>query len=179
MLGITLTVKILCLGFGRNRGQVAQVVVFATIGDGFQVFGISPVGDADTGDVALFCHIHCLLFFNNGIVRKLVPGDPAAFLYKTHDPLCIGIRLRNLIQCIFYEIMIFHFCITPFGSIIYTVRSWYAINKEKGCEDDPRSSKTAIPKWSSKRHLEIGIINTIFCKTEIIGAERFGKLRKR
>ena len=30
-----LMVKILCLAFGRNRGQVAEVVVFAAVGDGF------------------------------------------------------------------------------------------------------------------------------------------------
>ena len=36
--------QILCLSIGRNRGKVTKVVVFATVGDGFQVFGISPVG---------------------------------------------------------------------------------------------------------------------------------------
>ena len=91
------------------------------------------MGDADTGDLAMLCHIHCLLLFHNGIVGKLIPGDSAALFHKTNDSLCVGIRLRNLIQCIFDEIMIFHFCITPFGNSIYTVRSWYAINKEKGC----------------------------------------------
>ena len=51
--------------------------------------------------------------------------------------------LERMQQAIFDEIMIFHFCITPFGSIIYTVRSWYAINKEKGCGDDPHSPKNS------------------------------------
>ena len=60
------------MGFRRNRGEVAEVVVFASIGDGLQVFGISAVGNADTGDLALFCHVYCLLFFYNGIVGKLI-----------------------------------------------------------------------------------------------------------
>jgi hypothetical protein len=37
----------------------------------------SPMDDANTGDLTLFCHVYCLLFFYNGIVRKLIPGDPA------------------------------------------------------------------------------------------------------
>ena len=101
------------LGLGRNRGQVAEVVVFTAIRDGFQVFSISPVGDTDIGDLALLCHIHSLLFFHNGIVRKLIPGDSAALFDKPHDSLCVGISLRDLIQCIFYEILTVHIA-TPF-----------------------------------------------------------------
>ena len=127
-----LSVKKLSLGIRRNRGEVAEVVVFATVWDGFQVFGIPTVGDANTGDLPLLCHIHSLLFFHNRIVGKLIPGDSAALFNKTNNSFCVGIRLRDLVQCIFDEIMIFHFCITPFGSSIYTVKSWYAINKEKG-----------------------------------------------
>ena len=41
-------VKILFLGFGGNRGQVAEVVIFTSIGDGFEVFRITTVGNADT-----------------------------------------------------------------------------------------------------------------------------------
>ena len=93
-----LMVIFLSLGFWRNRRQVAEVVVFATIRDRFQVFGISTVGDADTGNLPLLCHIYCLLFFYNGIVRKLIPGDPAAFFYQTDNPLCVGIGLGDLIQ---------------------------------------------------------------------------------
>ena len=48
-----LSVKFLSVGFGRNRGEVAEVIVFAAVGDRFQVFGISTVGDADTGDLRL------------------------------------------------------------------------------------------------------------------------------
>ena len=47
-----LPVKLLSLGDRRNRGKVAEVVVFTAIGDGFQVFRISPVGDADLNDLA-------------------------------------------------------------------------------------------------------------------------------
>ena len=92
-----LTVKLLGLGIRRNGGQVAEVVIFAAIGAGFQVFGIPPVGDADTGDLTLLGHIYSLLLFYNGIIRKLIPGDPAAFFHKSDDPLGIGIYLRNLI----------------------------------------------------------------------------------
>ena len=129
------------LGSGRNGGQIAQIVVFAAVGDGFEIFRIASMGDAHSGDLPLLCHVDCLLLFHNGIVGKLIPGDSAALFHKTNDSLCVGIRLRNLIQCIFDEIMIFHFCITPFGNSIYTVRSWYAINKEKGCGGNPRSPK--------------------------------------
>ena len=93
-----LTVKILCLAFGRNRGKVTKVVVFAAVWYGFEVFGISAGGDADAGDLSLLCHIYCLLFLYNGTIGKLVPGDPAAFFYKSDDPFGIGIRLRDLIQ---------------------------------------------------------------------------------
>ena len=93
-----LTVKILGLGFGRNRGKVAEVVVFAAVGDGFEVFGISAVGDADTGDLTLLCHVYCLLFFHNRIVGELIASDSASLFYKTNNSLCVGIRLRDLVQ---------------------------------------------------------------------------------
>lgn len=46
---------------------MAEVIVFAAVGDGFEVFGISPVGDADAGDLTLLCkflsvHIHRSFF---------------------------------------------------------------------------------------------------------------------
>ena len=85
------------LGFGKNRGKIAEVVIFTSIGDRFEVFSISTVGDADTGDLALFCHIYRLLFFYNGIVRKLIPGNSATLFDKADDSLCVGIRLRDLI----------------------------------------------------------------------------------
>ena len=107
--------KLLSLGIRRNRGQVAEVVIFAAIGDGFQVFGISTVGDTDTGNLALLCHIYCLLFFNDRIVGKLISGDSAALFYKTDDPLCVGICLRNLIQGLLYKFFPVHahhsFCV--------------------------------------------------------------------
>ena len=103
------------LGSGRNGGQIAQIVVFTAVGDGFEVFGIATVGDADTGDLPLFCHIHCLLFFYNGIVRKLISGDPAALFHKSDDSLCVGICLRNLIQGLLYKFFPVHvhhsFCV--------------------------------------------------------------------
>ena len=91
------------MGIGRNRGQVAEVIVFAAVGDGLEIFRTTPVGDADTGDLSLFCHVYCLLFLHNGIVRKLIPGDSAAFFYKTDDSLRVGICLRDLIQGLLYK----------------------------------------------------------------------------
>ena len=98
-----LSVKILGLGIGRNGGQVAEVVIFAAVGDGFEVFSIPAMGDADTGDLALFCHVYCLLFLYNGIVGKLVPGDSAAFFHEPNNPLCVGLRLWNLTQDLLYK----------------------------------------------------------------------------
>ena len=50
-------------------------------------------------------HIHCLLFVYDGIVGKLIPGDSAALFQKADNPLCIGIRLWNLIQGLFYKFL--------------------------------------------------------------------------
>ena len=63
-----LTVKRLSLGFGRNGGQVAEVVILAAVGDGFEVFRISPVSNSHPGDLPLLGHVNCLLFGHNGIV---------------------------------------------------------------------------------------------------------------
>ena len=92
-----LTVLFLSLNFRRNGGEIAEVVVFTAVGNRFQVFGIPTVGDADTGDLSLFCHVYCLLFFYDGIVRKLIPGDSAALFHKTNDVFCVGIGLRDLV----------------------------------------------------------------------------------
>ena len=100
-----LSVKLLSLGIRRNRGEVAEVVVFTVVGDGFQVFGISTVGDADTGDLALLCHVYCLLFFHNRIVGELIASDSASVFYKTNNSLCVGIRLRDLVKGVFYEFL--------------------------------------------------------------------------
>lgn len=107
--GRMLTVPKLFPSFGRSGGDVTQIIVFAAIGNGFQVFAISSVSDANTGDLALLCHIYCLLFLYNGIVGKLIPGDSSTLFDKPDNPLCIGISLRDLVQCIFNEIMICHF----------------------------------------------------------------------
>ena len=74
-----LSVKPLSLGFGSNSGEVAEVVVFSAIGDGFQIFGITTVGDADTRDLPLLCHGNGFGFRNKGFVGQLIPRDPAAF----------------------------------------------------------------------------------------------------
>ena len=103
-----LSVKRLSLGFGRNRGEITKVIVFTAIGDGFEVFRIPAVGDADTGDLPLFCHVYCLLFLNNGIIGKLIPGDSAAFFYKSDDSLCVGICMGNLIQGLLYKFVSVH-----------------------------------------------------------------------
>ena len=43
-----LTVKMLGLGFGRNGRKVTEVIIFTSVGDGFEVFRITTVGNADT-----------------------------------------------------------------------------------------------------------------------------------
>ena len=94
-----LSVKMLGFGVGRNRGEVSEIVVFVSVGDGFQIFGVPTVGDADTGDLTLFCHVYCLLLFYNRIVGKLIPGDPAAFLHKPDDAFDISICASTLFIC--------------------------------------------------------------------------------
>ena len=92
-----LTVLFLSLNFRRNRGEVTQVVIFAAVGNRFQIFRITPVGDAHTGDLSLFCHIHSPLFSYKGIIGKLIPGDSAALFHKANDVFCVGIGLRDLV----------------------------------------------------------------------------------
>ena len=98
----------LCLGFRGNRGKIAQIVIFAAVGDSFQVFRVSPVGDAYTCDLALLCHGNSLRLGNEGFIRQLVPGDSTAFLHKSYNAFCIGAGLWNLIQCILDEIVLSH-----------------------------------------------------------------------
>ncbi len=116
-----LTVKLLSLGFWRNGEQVAKIVIFATIRDGFQVFCISAMGDADTGDLSLFCHIYCLLLLYDGIIGKLIPGDFATLFHKTDDSLCVEICLRNLIQGLLYKFLSVHMH-RSFGVVFATAR---------------------------------------------------------
>ena len=54
--------------FRRNRGKIAQIVVFVAIGDEFEIFRITPVGNAHTGDLSLLCHVYSLLFFYDGTI---------------------------------------------------------------------------------------------------------------
>lgn len=125
-----LSVKLLSLGSGRNRGVVAKVVILVAVGDGFQGFGISPVGDADTSNLFLLCHIYCLLLFHNGIIEKLTPGDSAAFLHKPDDAFSISVGLRNLIQCIL-----------PFSSLLCV---WFLPYNIKYAEQDKMTDKLQI-----------------------------------
>ena len=111
--------QLLSLGFWRDRGKATEVVIFAAIGDRLEVFCISAVCDADTGNLALLCHVYCLLLLYSGIIGKLIPGDSATLFHKPDDPLCIGISLRDLIQCIFDEIMIFHL-VLPLSKVVFT-----------------------------------------------------------
>ena len=113
-----LTVKLLSLGIRRNGGQVAEVVVFIAVRDGFEIFGISAVGDSDTGELSLLCHVYCLMLLDDGIVGKLIPGDSATLFHKTNDPLCVAICVRDLIQCIFDEILIIHFAL-PLSGLVF------------------------------------------------------------
>lgn len=78
---------------GRNRGQVAEVVVFTTIGDGFQIFHIT------SGDPAALFHkageafgvCICIGDLIQGILDKImifhfcIPMDiPTREAYKAH-----------------------------------------------------------------------------------------------
>ena len=87
-----------CSVVGRNRGQTAQIIIFAAVGDGFEVFRFATVGDADACNLALLGHVHGLLFFDDGIVGKLVAGDPAALLDQADDALCVGVCLGDLVE---------------------------------------------------------------------------------
>ena len=70
------------------------------------------MGDADVGDLAMLCHVHCLLFFDNRIIRKLIASNSSALFNQTDDALCIRCNQGDLIQCVFDEIVFFHI-ITP------------------------------------------------------------------
>ena len=83
--------------FRGNRGEISEIVVFASVGDGFQIFRVAPMGDAHTGNLTLLCHVHRLLLLHNGVVGELIPGDSAAFLHKPDDALCVSTGLRNVI----------------------------------------------------------------------------------
>ena len=72
---------------GEKRRQIAQIVIFTAVGNGFKIFCVTSVGDAYAGDLPLFGHIDCLLLFYNGVVRELVPGDLAAFFLQ--DRQCV------------------------------------------------------------------------------------------
>lgn len=61
-------------GSGRNRGEISEVVVFASVGDGFQVFCISAVGDADTCGLSLLCHGNSVRLGNKAFARQLAVG---------------------------------------------------------------------------------------------------------
>ena len=103
-----LSVKLLSLGIRRYRGQVTQIIIFAAVGDGFEVFRLASVGDADSGDLALFGHVHGLLFFHDGIVGKLIAGDPAALFDEADDALCVGVCLGDLVEGLLREILSVH-----------------------------------------------------------------------
>ena len=93
---------------GGYRGQVAQIVVFTTIGDGFQIFGISPMGNAHTGDLPLPCHVYGLLLFYDRIVRQLIAGDPAAIFHQPYDALGVCLGLGNLIKRVLNQMVFFY-----------------------------------------------------------------------
>ena len=66
-------------------------------GDVFQILGISLVGDAYTGNLPLLCHGNSIRLGNEGFIRQLAAGDPAAFFYKSDDVLCVSTGVRNVI----------------------------------------------------------------------------------
>ena len=100
-------------------GRLLRLLFSLPSRNGFQVLAVAQVGDADAGNLPLSSIIHRLRLSHNGVITKWTPSDPATFLYKPHDPLCIGICLRDLVQCIFDEIMIFHF-VLPLLGVVFT-----------------------------------------------------------
>ncbi len=117
----------------KQRGDY-KVFILVTVGDGFQIFRVSPVGDADTGDLALLCHIYRLLFFHNGIIRQLIPSDPAAFLYKACNALGVGICLWDLIQCLFRKFLLE---IAPYRSLLFSLVFTYTKRAERQVYNRP------------------------------------------
>ena len=126
-----LTVIILSFGFRRNRGKIAQIVIFAAIGDGFEVLSITAVGNADTSDPSSLCHVHCLLLLHNGIVGKLIAGNSAILFHKTDDALRIRRSLGDLIQCVYDEIVFVHIT-TPFAVVFEVERDNMQVEKQSG-----------------------------------------------
>ena len=100
--------RILSLGIRRYRGEVAKVIVLAAIWDRLEIFCISAMGDANTGDPDLLCHVYRLLLFHNRVVRKPISGDSSTLLHKTDDAFCGGLCLGDLIQCLFYKFLSIH-----------------------------------------------------------------------
>ena len=131
---------VLAFRAGRNGREIPQIVIFAAVGDGFQIFGVSAVGDADTGDLALLCHVYRLLLFYNGIIGKLIPGDSACLFYQTDDSFCVGIRLRDLIQCVLYKIVFFHVH-ASFALVFYAGVSLYARKENEAHSHVPQVLK--------------------------------------
>lgn len=63
------------------------------------------MGDADSCDLALPGHVHGLLFFHDGIVGKLIAGDPAALLDQGDDAFGVGVGLGDLVEGLFCEVL--------------------------------------------------------------------------
>ena len=56
----------------------------------------------------MFDHVHGLLFFDDGIVGKLIAGDPAALLDEADDALGVGVCLGDLVEGLLCEILSVH-----------------------------------------------------------------------
>lgn len=82
----------------RKRGKV---VFLGTVRQGFQIFGVFVMGNADTSDSAVFCELHAFLSADNAVIGQLIAGDTAFAFDKPRDGDCIRRGRRNLIKCKF------------------------------------------------------------------------------
>ncbi len=153
------------MGVWRNRGKVSKVVILTAVGDGFQIFRISPVGDTHTGDLALLCHIYRLLLFYNRIVGKLVTGDPTAFLHQSYNAFCVRICLRDLIQCLFYKLLFVHknhsFYVSFYPQCDNIQMDAIAFKRRDACESDtPQILEKANAARGFLKSAHIAVLST-------------------
>ena len=102
------------------------------------------MGDANTCNLPLLRHGNCFGFGNEGFVGQFVAGNPAAFLHKSDDALCVSTGLRNVISRLFCKFLSIHNH-HSFGLVFakerklcgayrenpFAVKNCAAVNKEK------------------------------------------------
>lgn len=87
----------------RDRGQVSEIVAVGAVGNGFQVFRVTPVGHANAFDLAAFCHADALLLADGGAVGQLVAVNLSAVFYQADDFTGIRFGPGDFVQRIFCQ----------------------------------------------------------------------------